>query len=378
MPDGAINGKLFYLKRTLKKSIWKCRLRNRIIQKRIKKTGKPNSKWKTAYNITIGGITRKVPVTVEKYHSGPPKIGRAFVEDLEVDASYGGVLTISKKSATLKKGMTDTIVSYKKEFSKLPDKAEIRFVPGSQGHMMVTAYINGKPIRCMFDTGASGFVGVKDCSRIGIKAPRSNDKPDGYTRGWAGRSVPVYNREANVKIGNLERVIPIRVSPAWRNEPLLGQEFLRDYMYSIDRAARIMTLHKKTSKSAKTKRKIHSLYDIPCVVENDREYVNIKINGRTCSKVLIDTGASSTIISAADAKSCGLVVPINAPRMRMSGVGGGITMRRVFVNISLGPIRKSGFPILVGGRAGSAIGQNFMTGWRFTVDREAKLLRFFH
>jgi hypothetical protein len=96
------------------------------------------------------------------------------------------------------------------------------------------------------------------------------------------------------------------------------------------------------------------------------------------TKVLVDTGASSTIISLPQATAAGIVIPASAPYMAIQGVGGDLEVRQVTVDLRLGPIVRNDFPVLVGGTHGSAIGQDFMSGWRFTVDRDRGLLRFFH
>jgi hypothetical protein len=46
--------------------------------------------------------------------------------------------------------------------------------------------------------------------------------------------------------------------------------------------------------------------------------------------------------------------------------------------VRIGPLVKENFPLLIGGQAGTAIGQDLMEGWRCRVDREHNLLRFFH
>jgi hypothetical protein len=62
----------------------------------------------------------------------------------------------------------------------------------------------------------------------------------------------------------------------------------------------------------------------------------------------------------------------------MSGVGGDITMQRAYVTIRIGAMMREGFPVLIGGHAGCALGQDLMEGWRYKVDREHNLLRFYH
>ncbi|MGD9681259.1 MAG: retroviral-like aspartic protease family protein [Candidatus Obscuribacterales bacterium] len=338
-------------------------------------TGKENPSWKTALVVKVGEISRHLPVTVYTEHKGSPELGTAFFEDLNADYE-GSSLLVTKKSESVEKGKQEAIRDYQEEFAGLPDQTEIRFRPGPHGHMLVDAKINGKAIQCMFDTGASGYFGFNHLREAGLAIPKG--KPDGYASGWAGRPVPVWSMTVKATLGGMTREIPVKVAEQFDMRPLLGQEFLRDYHYSIDSAGGRMMLTKKTAMKTPPKEALNSLYDVPCEVENDREYVSLGVGKASCSHVLIDTGASMTIISYPKAQSLGIEIPRDAPYMSGGGVGGSITFRQVYLDLSLGPIRKRDFPVMIGGYAGCAIGQDFMSGWRFTVDRERKLLRFFH
>jgi hypothetical protein len=53
-------------------------------------------------------------------------------------------------------------------------------------------------------------------------------------------------------------------------------------------------------------------------------------------------------------------------------------MQRAYVTIRIGGMMREGFPVLIGGHAGCALGQDLMEGWRYKVDREHNLLRFYH
>ncbi|MCA9803635.1 MAG: aspartyl protease family protein [Cyanobacteria bacterium HKST-UBA02] len=338
-------------------------------------TGKENPSWKSSLVIKVSEITRHVPVTVYTERSESAALGQAFFEDLKREYE-GDSMLITKRKETVEKGKQESIRDYQEEFAALPDQTEIRFRPGPQGHMLVDAKINGKPIQCMFDTGASGYFGFNHLREAGLPIPKG--KPDDYATGWAGRPVPTWSMTVKATLGGMTREIPVRVAEQFDMRPLLGQEFLRDYHYSIDSSGGRMLLTKKTAMKTPTKEALNSLYDVPCEVENDREYVTLKVGKASCSHVLIDTGASSTIISYPDAQALGIEIPRDAPYLSGGGVGGFITFRQVYLDLSLGPIRKHDFPVNIGGNAGCAIGQNFMSGWRFTVDRERKLLRFFH
>lgn len=377
---GSINNQNFYFRNNQK---WETYVsvedlqRARIEVPKGPTNGKENEKpvWKIALDITIGGIKRKVPVSVFKEHAGYPELGTAFFEGFAVDSS-GGTMVLRKKTIASAKSPHSAIEDYQKEYAKLPDTAEIRFRPGEQGHMLVDAQVNGRSMQCWFDTGANAFFGLNNLRQAGLPLPTGD--PDTATRGWAGKTVSAWTMTIPVKLGSMTRMIPALVSSEWEKPPLLGQEFLRDYQYSIDSAGGRMLLTKKHVQSAKPLAPAHSLYDVKCDVNNDREYVTLMVNGQRCHGVLIDTGAAFTIISKPMADSLGIVIPKGAPYYQGSGVGGEFTLREVECDLRLGPVFKQGFPVRIGGEAGCAIGQDFMSGWRFSVDREQKLLRFFH
>ena len=352
-------------------------------------TGKPNSfeknefsnssfpVWRTTCEISVGGIKRKVPVAIADDTIGAPRLGRAFFEDLKMDGTYN-TLVLTKISDTVALGKKAQILADKNDYDSLPDTAEIRFFPGDHGHMVVDAHINGKPTRCMFDTGANEFFSLDQLSRCGVTIP-ANKPPDGSAAGWAGKPIPVWKVTVPIKVGTITRTLEVRAAQEGVTMPLIGQGFIRDYQYSIDRSGGRMTLYKKTSKLAKEQStEKHSLYDVACTVEGEREFVHLTINGRRVGPVLVDTGAANTIISKNLANSAGVEIPANAMSGTISGVGGELPVRQVFVDLQLGPVGKRDFPILVGGSGMSAIGQDFMSGWRFTVDRDKQLLRFFH
>ncbi|MEZ4489222.1 MAG: hypothetical protein R3F51_16680 [Cyanobacteriota/Melainabacteria group bacterium] len=54
-------------------------------------------------------------------------------------------MVLNKEKRGFCKGKQATIADYKSEYASLPDKAEFRYTPGEQGHMIVTAYVNNHP-----------------------------------------------------------------------------------------------------------------------------------------------------------------------------------------------------------------------------------------
>lgn len=261
------------------------------------------------------------------------------------------------------------------EFASLPQTAKIRFRHGDNGHMVVDAYLNGHPIKAMFDTGANTFLSTNALKSAGIAPP--GRPPDTFAHGWAGTPVPCWRMKMQIKVGELTRnqTITFQKSPAEGDTllPLIGQDFINGYKYSIDEAGGWINLVKKGGETAT----YNPAYDVPCVKRGKDDYVPLEVNGKKIA-AFIDTGAAATIIDDLTFARLGVPMPSDAPYVGMTGVGGGFTCRQVELDLRLGPIRKNNFRVLVGGTAGNGIGQDFMSGWRYTVDHDRNLLRFFH
>ncbi|MBX9690258.1 MAG: aspartyl protease family protein [Candidatus Obscuribacterales bacterium] len=262
-----------------------------------------------------------------------------------------------------------------KELGDLPQEARIFFTPAvSTGHMMVDASVDGHPVKCMFDTGAPGILfGKNQLRQLGILPPQGPATTS--VSGWAGVALPAWTMKLKVKVANLERILPATIQEDFDLPPLIGYSFIRGYQYEIDQKAKCMLL-KKEQRDEKSQ-SINSLYDLPCRILGTKAIVPVDINGRK-TPFFIDTGAAITILNSRDAAALRIEIPSDAPVMMAGGVGGLSPYRAVNVDIRLGPIVRRDFQILIGGYAGNALGQDFMQGWRFSVDEKKSLLRFFH
>jgi predicted aspartyl protease len=265
------------------------------------------------------------------------------------------------------------------ELAKLPDDAKFYFKRGDHGHMEVTLRINNRPVPCWFDTGAAAYFGMDQLRSAGIDVSKA--VPAGYARGWAGNPVPIWRMPAQVTLGNLTRTLDIDMQQGGGDShiaALIGQDFVQGYQYEIDDKGGVVNLHKTFKTAAgQTEQKVDSLYDVPCTFSRGDDVIKMEINGRTCD-AFIDTGASNTIIDARTARAAHIEITDDMERATMSGVGGNFSVVVAYVNLRVGPIRREGFRVLVGGTAGTCIGQDFMSGWRFKVDRQKGMMRFFH
>ncbi|MBP7861977.1 aspartyl protease family protein [bacterium] len=259
-----------------------------------------------------------------------------------------------------------------KELAKLPDKAHFYFKKGPSGHMEVDLLVNGHPVKAEFDTGASAFFYSDSLSESGVDLNKS--KQGRMARGWAGKSVFTKTMPAEVKLGSMTRKIDITIASNSGDlgHNLIGQDFIKGYQYEIDDKGGRVDLKKILELKAKD---VNPLYDIPLTVKGTKDYIPIQINGKKVN-AFIDTGSFATILSAGQAKLLGLT--FSGESQKLMGVGGSVTMDKAYVDIQIGGLRQSNFPVLIGGSGGCAIGQDLMNGWRYKVDRKNKLLRFFH
>lgn len=257
----------------------------------------------------------------------------------------------------------------------LPNEGKFYFSPGDHGHMNVQATINGRPINCWFDTGAPGlFFSMNQLKQLGIATPST--PPDTYVSGWAGRKIPAWNMSLTIKLGNMSRTLNAKVQAGdYDLQPLIGYSFVQGYEYQIDQAGRCVYMKKSGTNSSSMA--INSLYDVPCKIIQTKPIVPLEINGRK-APVFVDTGSNSTNLDLATVQALGIQIPADAPTTMATGVGGSLVYRIIYVDLRMGPISKKEFPIQVGGAAGSCVGQDFLSGWRYTIDENKSLLRFFH
>lgn len=312
------------------------------------------------------GLASQMLQRLDPNYVAPAGIGGAKIESASPSAFSGKPTgrVSSEKDAELAK-----------EMATLPDEVRFPFVQEASGHMRVTAYIDNRPVEAWFDTGASAHFGKNHFRAAGINEPQG--EPNSRTSGWAGTPVPIWVTKHRLKIGNLTRNVPVSCEEDMAMMPLLGQEIIKGYQCEVDNGSHYVIL-RKANRIANT---VNDLYDVPCVTrgsgESSRDYVTMEVNGKKMS-VLIDTGASDTIFSVRELKKIGIEVPDDAPQVTMQGVGGGLSMNIMNLDLRLGPIRRQGFPAKVGDVDLSAVGQNFIGDQRFTIDREKKLMRFFH
>lgn len=254
---------------------------------------------------------------------------------------------------------------------EMADAETVPFYRSGSNHVLVDCYLNEKPIRCMFDTGATGtFLGINQLRQLGIKPP--SGQPTRMASGVAG-DVKTWEMPLKIRLGQITRQVKAVVQEEWTLPPILGQDFFRDYTYDTDDAGGMLHFFKKAGAH-------QAPYDtaiVPFSVEGKDIIVDVQINGRS-HPCIFDTGAHTILFTLKDVKQLGLSLE-DAQGTASAGVGGTVYGLAIKVDrMQLGPILKTNIDAIVNryGPAHPLLGQPFYKGYRFTVDNENRVIKF--
>ncbi|HNB21612.1 MAG TPA: retroviral-like aspartic protease family protein [Candidatus Melainabacteria bacterium] len=260
--------------------------------------------------------------------------------------------------------------------SNLPEQATIFFEKGD-AELRIDAYINNRPIKMIFDTGATGIVvGKNQLQEMGIRPPEG--PAAGESGGSSNASMQSYwMMPADVKIGTILRQnFPIKVLSYNSAPPLCGQSFIQDFDYSIDRNAGAIRLRRKGASGGAS---AGAGYTVPFTWEGPKMLVNVEVNGRAYP-MYFDTGNSASAISMGmnDVKALNLSTE-DGEAVTHSGVtGSGSGVKFKVKRIKMGPIEKYDCDVTASysslGRP--LVGQDLYQGYEYTVDNEQKVIRF--
>lgn len=260
------------------------------------------------------------------------------------------------------------------DVSKLPESETVPFYRVTHSnHLLLDCYVNEKPIRVMFDTGAYGcYFGMNHLRQLGITPPSS--EPTDYATGVAG-TVKTWKMPLDIRLGKISRRINAIVSEQFDMHPLLGQDFFREYTYDTDDAGGKLHFVKKGFSGS-----IQMPYDtvvVPFRSEGRDIIVDVQINGRS-HPCIFDTGAYGILFTLKDVMELGLSMD-NAVGTVSSGVGGSVFGYSIKVDrMQLGPILKTNIDAVVNrtGPSHPLLGQSFYKGYRFVVDNESHVIKF--
>lgn len=262
------------------------------------------------------------------------------------------------------------------DLSRLPDQANVPFSRGSGGHLFVNVLINGRTVKMMFDTGASTcLIGKTQLEQAGVSV--NTIKGQSTKMGGVGNKV---NSAApmivDIRVGGIERHMPVMVQDEYNMPPLLGETFFNGYQYDIDNQSGVIRF---TKKSIASRNQGYDTVEVPFKIYGNNMIVDAQVNGHTCP-MYFDTGAALILFDLRSFAGMGLSIPAGASMTMVGGVGGSVPAYMFNVDsLRLGGIQKNNVPVCValsGGPPFPLLGQPFFQDKRYTIDNDKKVIRF--
>ncbi len=269
------------------------------------------------------------------------------------------------------------------EFTNLPDTVRIPYQRDGQ-NLVVSTYINGRPIDMFFDSGAESTVVFKSqLEQLGIRAPEGKHVGTSHGVGDGGAQ-KIWVLNVALKVGPIERKnFPLHVqedaTTSTPKHPLLGESFFRDFTLSMDNSpdntSGTITFRKKNA--AKSFSASESSV-IPFTNWGKEIIVNVEVNNKMVP-MIYDTGASHCAFSYAQFKTLGFSIPEDAEEGMDAGVAG--TTRSWKFNIPhmrLGSVIKNDVPISVTESSGipyPLLGNSFLGDLRVDIDNTNHIMR---
>jgi predicted aspartyl protease len=344
--------------------------------------------------------------TLIKYFPGSPPAKNAeaalavlnprYLQLLKPPASPAPVSSSPSKDAAQAPGSIpeteDTMKTANDDIASLPKQSKIYFEKDGK-NLQIDAFINGRPIKMLFDSGAENVaLGKNHLAQLGLPPPQT--APIGHAFGVGdGGAQAIWGMRVTLKVGNIERKnFPITVQEDMPTKPLLGQTFFKAFEYEVDNGAKTITFVKKDLSAAAAQ--AADLNVIPFQREGNEIVVQVEVNGRSIPMYL-DTGAEQIYFTADQARTCGLEIPDDAQTGMTQGIAGKQTVKSFVVpRMKCGPIIKNDVTIVVAqpsadsdsdgssshgkkreGLRHPLLGQEFFGDFRITVDNDANVIR---
>lgn len=264
---------------------------------------------------------------------------------------------------------------------KLPDDCRIYYTLENNSFVL-DAYVNGRPMKMIFDTGAEICAFGKDnLAAAGIPAPTGQSTGTAHGVGDGGAQA-TWGMNVDLKVGTIERKnFHIKVQDSVNGHALLGQTFFQDFTYTIDNGAHSIHFVKKRN-SAGSSYAVDPSRDpnaVPFVRQGNELVVTVAVNGRP-TQLYFDTGATSVSLTKAQCEQLGITIPEDAENMEVIGIAGSTRAKLFNVRtLKMGPIEKRDFPIHVSDSevAGlGLLGQTFYNDHQYTIDYERGYIHF--
>lgn len=255
-----------------------------------------------------------------------------------------------------------------------PDEGRVYYT-GSDGDISIPVMINNRTVSMDLDTGApSIFIGRNQLERAGVRAPEGN--ATGTTGGSSNNHrLGTWHMLATIKVGPFTVTnADITVATSNSTDPLLGQEFLKHFDYTVDHGAHCLHLRRKGSAGYGQR----SGYSIPFTYKEfgKRVVLEGEINGRK-GPLMMDTGNTAAGIafnSISQARKYGVTIPGDATNSIHSGVSGSGRVKVFYVNrVKVGPIDRSNVKVSVNlieddDDDDPLLGHEFFDGWQYNID----------
>ena len=254
-----------------------------------------------------------------------------------------------------------------------------RFGAGSN-LLQVTGRLHGRDCQFLFDTGASDCCVGKNTLRE-LNIPLPTGAPTTAVSGVGSKTgTPAWEQNIELKVGGITRNVRFVVLDQ-RDEPLIGQTFFRDFIYTIDTdvgsngSKGTISFTKRTGARGAAQ---SSLSSVPFErIQSGHIVVPVEVNGKK-SKMIFDTGASMVVFTRDQLKALQISIPADATPIRNTGVGG--STEGLIFNVSrlrMGSIDKADFQVGVVEDAKMQyplLGQSFFSDYKYTLDYDRNIL----
>jgi predicted aspartyl protease len=251
--------------------------------------------------------------------------------------------------------------------------------------LLVPIQINGRTCLGLFDTGAENLtISRGQLQQLGLALPSVACL--GWVQGVGAAPICTIKATAQVRAGNLVcDNFPLNVQEQSQLHPILGKNFFRDCLITVDPASARITVRPSQTEPLlqKVPSSVLSLTSRESVVQLDHAsnqlLMPVWIDGHLV-KMLFDTGADGITFSLAQARAFRISIPASAEREIHVGIAGvveGLGFR--VSHVRLGPIVKENVKISVINSPGMPyplLGANFLKDWCYTIDTKHSIVAF--
>ncbi len=261
--------------------------------------------------------------------------------------------------------------------SSLPDEIRVPSIAKRPNATYLEVSINGRSLLFQLDTGAySTVVGANHLDELGLTRPNNGNTIEIHGVGNR-QNIKGWFQKVDLKVGPIyRRDFPITVEDHMDGDPLLGQDFLKDFDTIVD--ARTITFRKKTA-SVNRFATARGTIEIPFDIARDGHHlvVHAFVNKKPYD-MIFDTGASDVVFGFGDFKRLNIPLPDRAADFLSHGVAGTTNTWKETVDLQLGSIKKEDFPVSLveSEKMGMPLlGQSFFGSYKFMVDQAKHVIR---